>query len=446
MSDGVADTGIRRRGRVLRPVRVSARVITEAGGQVAGDSAAKVAVLLFVLPMFGQTFHYIFDVPPLYFLSKGWPGLTAPLILIGLSRGRLPATPLFLFMLAYVLAFTPLLSMINLGNGVFDALATTAKALPMTYYFSLSGLLILMKPTARTIERLLFALGIATYFAMVFMWVTVPASWYASDAVSSKIFVYEIERGYRIYMPMFFGNLFLFMCVRYALARPKLRWLLVAVPICLAIDILIYKQRTAIGCAVLVVGLGIVAGMPRGLRNLAWTAGLALAATIVFVVLTGSIDEGFSQTFGGSLSVRQTSIALAVDYLIAEPLRLVFGVGSITRFSTVTMFDLFGYKHFYLADLGWPGVVFEYGALGSALIAATSFMSLMITQGNAADRDPLSLALYDIVLYCILTTVVYSVMFTPGETATATALSIYLFRMRRAAATSSGPSSHWARP
>ena len=135
-----------------------------------------------------------------------------------------------------------------------------------------------------------------------------------------------------------------------------------------------------------------------------------------------------------------------MDYLIAEPLRLVFGVGSITRFSTVTMFDLFGYKHFYLADLGWPGVVFEYGALGSALIAMASFVSLMITQGNAGDRDPLSLALYDIVLYCILTTVVYSVMFTPGETATATALSIYLFRMRQSAATPSGPSSHWARP
>lgn len=427
-----------RRGRILRPQRAWPATAPDGtppnaveGPREAVGSLGKSLILLAVLPMFGQSFHYIFDVAPLYFLSKGWPGLTAPLVLIGLSRARLPATPLFLFMLAYVLAVTPLLSMINLGNGVFDALATTAKALPMTYYFSFSALLILLHPSRATIERLLFGLGIATFVIMLVLWGVVPAGWYANDMVSSKLFVLDEERGFRIFMPMFFGNLFLFLCVRHAMADPRRRWLLGVAVVCLLLEIWIYKQRTAIGCAFLVMGLGVVGGLPKGLRGLAWTTGLALAATLVFVVVSGALTEGFTSTFGGSLTVRQNSMALAVDYLIADPLRLIFGIGSITRFSTVTMFDLFGYKHFYLADLGWPGVLFEYGAIGTALIIATSVVSLRVTQKNAASGDPLLLALHDMVLYCILVTVVYSIMFTPGEPATATALSIYLYRLRQ---------------
>ncbi|MCF4165093.1 hypothetical protein L2U69_05520 [Zavarzinia compransoris] len=442
MSERAVPDGYRR-GRVLRPHRAQpARAPdmetpeipipgTLEGPRAAVDSLGKTLVLLVVLPMFGQTFHYIFDVAPLYFLSKGWPGLTAPLVLIALSRARLPATPLFLFMLAYVLAVTPLLSMINLGNGVFDALATTAKALPMTYYFSFSALLLLLRPSRATVERLLFGLGIATFVIMLLLWLVVPAGWYANDMISSKLFVLDEERGFRIFMPMFFGNMFLFLCVRYAMAHARRRWLLGVAFACLLLDVWIFKQRTAIGCAFLVMGLGVVGGLPKGLRGLAWTTGLALAATLVFVIVSGALTEGFTNTFGGSLTVRQNSMALAVDYLIADPLRLIFGIGSITRFSTVTMFDLFGYKHFYLADLGWPGVLFEYGAIGSALIIATSVVSLRVTHKNAGTGDPLLLALHDMVLYCILITVVYSIMFTPGEPATATALSIYLYRLRQ---------------
>ena len=66
--------------------------------------------LLVALPMFGQSFHYMIDLPPLYVLSKGWPVLTAPLALFALVRLSLPLQVLYGVLLAYVLGLTPLMS------------------------------------------------------------------------------------------------------------------------------------------------------------------------------------------------------------------------------------------------------------------------------------------------------------------------------------------------
>src|SRR5689334_18784469 len=47
--------------------------------------------LLFVLPMFGQLFHYEKIVPPLWALSKMWPVLTLPLCAFLFKDGEAPS-------------------------------------------------------------------------------------------------------------------------------------------------------------------------------------------------------------------------------------------------------------------------------------------------------------------------------------------------------------------
>lgn len=381
------------------------------------------AVLLLPMLLFGQVFHYLIDVGPFYALSKAWPVLCLPLTLYGLWRLRLPAAPLFVLLLAYVVGITPLISMVQLGNGLFDAVATTVKVLPFSYYFALAALLALIRARPDEVRRLVLGLGIATFAVMILLWVAVPASWYVSDPALSRIFLIEEGRGYRIYMPMTFGILLLFYCARQSAATGTL-WPLLAVLGGLLAMLLIFKQRTPIaGTAVILgwVALSSAKGRWRGLLLGLGAGALALGLGLMLFLLSRSLTE----SLGASLSVRQVTVAQAWDYIAADPLRLLLGTGSVTRFSQVTFADIFGNELFYLADIGWAGVVFEYGLVGSLLVAAAYGAALRLTFAATAPGDAFAWALADYALFLIICSAIYSVVYTPGEIVMVAALAVH---------------------
>jgi hypothetical protein len=322
--------------------------------------------LLLTLPFFGQSFHYVVDLPPTYYLSKAWPIVTLPLAIYALVTVRLPWAWLYGALIAYVLGLTPLLSMIYLGNGLIDALSTTAKSLPFLYYFAAAGLLALLQPSQDQVRRAIVGLGIGTFLLMGFLWLVVPAGFYRIDAAQSKLFLYETERGYRIFMPMFFGILTIFYLARRLMMRRDLLAGL-GVLIGFALLVLIFKQRTVILAVALTIGW-IAFRCSRGWVRALLLAGGVTVAIAVGILILGPMLARLEAALGASLSIRQASIGLAADYIQGHPLVLMFGAGSITRLSQNTLSTLLGYAHFYLADIGWLGIVFEYGLTGAALI------------------------------------------------------------------------------
>ncbi len=399
-------------------------------GQVRPEHAAAarpaaLLVLLALLPMFGQTFYYLVEFPAPYFLSKAWSFLMLPLSIYALVALDLPYKALFGVLIAYVLGLTPLLGMIHLGTGFLDALTTTVKVWPFTHYFALAAVLAWLRPPPATVVRAFLILGALTFALMWAIWILVPAGWYTTDAVNAKLLPFEKERGYRVYMPMFFGMLFLFYLAR----RFGQRWewwvglLLVGAFVTLAV---IYKQRTSILGASIVVALVLMTSTRGSLRRL--TLALALAgAAIAIAILAGAATDRLADSLGGSLSVRLRTIGNAIDFLGDDPMRWLFGVGATTRFSTVTLADIFGDKQFYLADIGWLGVVFEYGLVGTVLLAGVYLAGLLFAwQTGRVDGHPFSRALGDYAAFLFLTSAVYSFVFTPGELATIVAIAAYM--------------------
>jgi hypothetical protein len=389
-------------------------------------------ILVLVLPLFGQFFHYMVDAGPFYFLSKAWPFMTLPLALHGLMGGRTPPHVNYIACLAYVLGVTPVLSIYWLGNSVVDAIGTTIKVWPITYYFSLLSLLMLLRPSPAVLRRSFVILGIVSFAALWLLWIVVPTSRYATDPEISKLFLYETERGYRIYMPETFTMLLMFMVAHRAARHPRL-WHAGFILFGFASLLIIYKQRLAIAAAAAVTVWILYRQLPRLWRSLGLiAAGFGGIGAVVYAMRNA---DKVAQALGGSLSIRQTSMNLLWHYLADEPLRWVFGAGGATRFGTVTMADIVGRKDFYLADLGWAGVIFEYGAVGSLLL-----FGLYMTALRRYDRSPsgrsmapdvpedrdLYAALRDYALYLLLSTAVYSPVFTPGELASVTALILYL--------------------
>ncbi|BBK40400.1 hypothetical protein STVA_04200 [Allostella vacuolata] len=408
-----------------RMVRVTPAAAAHPGRPAIGRQSLALAVLLVVLPMFGQLFHYLVELPPPYFLSKAWPVLMLPLALYALVALDLPHKAMFSLLLAYTMGVSPLLGMIYFGHGYLAALTTTVKIWPFTYYFALAAMLVWLRPDARTITRAVIILGALTYILMWLLWMFAPNDWYVSDPAKGKLLIFENERGNRIYMPMFFGIIFLFYLARRLCALWEW-WALPAMIGVFASLVLIFKQRVSILAAVIVVYAIIISSTQGALRRFLVACGL-LGASAIIALLSGSVAEELAGSLGGSLSVRVKSFALAIDYLGSDPLRWLFGVGATTRFGEITLADIFGNKQFYLADLGWLGIVFEYGLVGAILLIGVYFVGLLFAWQTArADGTPLIRALADYTFFLFLTSAVYSFVFTPGELATIMGLAAYL--------------------
>ena len=411
--------------RLVRPPPGSAVVYSTPETAVPDEHRRALAILLLVLPIFGQTFYYLLELPVPYFLSKAWPFLMLPLSIYALFVFELPYKAVFALLLAYAMGLSPLLGMLYFGNGFVDSLTTTVKIWSFTYYFAFAAMLAWLRPRPATIARAFVILGALTYITMWLLWIFAPTDWYGSDPAKGKLLMFEYERGNRIYMPMFFGMIFLFYLTR-RFCRNWEWWVGLLIPAIFASQIIIYKQRISILAAVIVVYAIIISSTQGTLRRFLVACGL-LAASGIIAVVSGPIALEFGESLGGSLSVRMVSFATATEFLGNDPLRWLFGVGATTRFSSITLAEIFNNKNFYLADLGWLGIVFEYGLVGALLVVGVYLGGLLFTWQTARlDGTPLVRALADYMFFLFLTSTVYSFVFTPGELGTILAVAAYL--------------------
>lgn len=420
-----------RRGRILYP---------QADGAMEDPGAARLLPILYLcLPLFGQTFHYMIDLPPMYYLSKAWPIISLPLAFYAFSKMRLPMGVVFGLLAAYLLGITPILSMIYLNNGLIDAAATTAKSLPFLYYFSGCGFFLILGVSPRQIRTAFLSLGVATFAMMLILWMIMPDEAYRGGNDDSKLFLFDFERGNRIYMPMFFGMIFMFyLGRRLVMRRDLLAGILLL--ICFYLLLHIYKQRTAIGAVAGVIGLMAI-GQMRGITKVVFLLTITVASLIGIYLAIEVYWPPLQAILGGSLTIRQNSSNLALTFMSEHPLAMLFGAGSITHLSSSTLQTLLHSDAFYLADLGWLGVGFEYGIIGSCLILICYLVTLVYVRRTAKPDDLFAQCLGDHVLYLLLTSAIYSVVFTPGEVATVMATGVVLAKFNDDGAAKSQPPS-----
>jgi len=409
-------------GAVLAPVR--GRVLTPPRAIATGGRGAFVLLaLVLVLPLFGETFTYVVDLPPAYALAKVWPFLVLPLTVAGAVALKLPGRSLIVATLAWMAAVTPLISMATLGDSLGGALTGSIKIWPLGGALALGTVLAWLKPTPVQVERALHVLGFSTFALMALIWLLAPPEAYNQGIATTKVFLSDPERGFRLNMPMFFGLLWLFLLGRRFWDQPRI---LTAVLIAAAFGLmlLIYKQRTQIGGAAAVITLAPL--LRAAHRRGAWfgvLAGGALAAAPFLYLLSQSHDAAAS--LGGSLTARQVELGHALAFLNDHPLRWLVGAGGATRAGDVDLAAIVGTNYFFLSDLGWLGVVFEYGAVGALLMLALQLTALTRGWRAASAGSPLAWGLFDYALFMLLVSPVISVVFAPAELATCLALLGY---------------------
>lgn len=404
-------------------------------GAGAGVQFFAFIALIVLLPIFLQSFQYMLELPLFWTVSKASPVLLLPLALVALIVLRLPYLPLFIVLFAYLMLVGPVMSMLHLENNFPEALGTTVKIWSFTFYFSIIGALMLLRVTEETLARAFLTLATLNFAILWGLWIILPIETYGTNIDATSMFFWDLERGPRIMLPLAFGIIGILWLARRFAVRPAI-WPLALILLGFVLMVTIYKQRTAIAALLLLVLWGLSSGFRRRMPLLFW--GLVLAGIgaigLAMPLGTGLSDSPVRESLGGSLSVREDTARSLINFLSQNPIRWVFGIGGTTDYSEVSFRHIFRTRYFFLSDVGWLGVLGEYGVVGAGLIAFVYITSLREARRAAAEsRTPLRLALQDYVLYLLLTSLIYSVIYTPGQVVSVLGIAVYLQALGRPA-------------
>ena len=383
----------------------------------------RIVLLIAVLPLFGQTFHYMKDLKPLWALSKAFPLLSLPLILPVLTRQHVPLVGGWLIAFLWLVLVSSFAAMFSFDQNYVLGLTAQVKLLPMLYALSFLGLLLLVRPTSKELLRAFGLCGVLTFATLFLLWALAPQSWYVTSIeYGDAPLLSTDDRGNRIRMPMFFAMFVLFALYRRLLAEPEWRTA-VLVGVALAIVIGIVRTRAVVLASMATLAIvTLMAAPPR------WRVG-AIAATVVGALLllqVPYVQSAFDTSSASGFNVREVTAAKAIAFLGQDPLRWLFGVGTITSLSTGGLATFFNH-YFFLADISWLGIVFEFGLVGAAIMVFLLVRTWLFARSVRRTIDsPAVAGMQDYVLFTLIQSPLYSTMtLQPGEIAIIAATFVY---------------------
>ncbi|GAA0666932.1 hypothetical protein FHT00_000070 [Sphingomonas insulae] len=389
----------------------------------------RVALLVAVLPLFGQSFHYVKMLPPLWALSKAFPILSLPLCLLLFAGERPLGGRQLLVTFVWLLLVPTFISLVTFQQTFFVAIAAQVKLLPILYAFSFLALLRWTRPTLEELTTSFVICALITFVLLIAIWALAPQSAYSEHYVAGDSPLLAADsRGNRIRLPMFFGLIGILYAYRRFLDGWKPGWLLAWAAGFMLVFSLVRMRTFVLGMALMAAINIFIAASPRMKMVLIALIPFALGAlfSVPYMASIFSTDKAFA------FDVRWISTVKAIAFLGTNPLRWIFGVGTISPIDPAGMMTYFNH-FFFLADITWMGVLFEFGIIGAVLILAIPVRGVWIFRAVRQWRDdPFMAALQDYLVYAILISEMFPMTMAPGELTMLIAIGVYRLEQLRA--------------
>lgn len=385
---------------------------------------ARVIILIASIPLFGQFFHYMKDLPPLWALSKLWPLLSLPCALALVVRPRPACTRQILLCFLWLVLVSSIAAMFSFDQSFIMGLTAQIKLLPMLSFFGLLGLLAIVRPTCRDIMIAVLAWGAATIAITIMLGLFAPQTWYSTTyEIGDAPLLSNDGRGNRIRMPMIFALIFIFFAWRRGISGRDWRWIGAAV---LGIVVAVALVKTRATVVALAAALALVSWSIASRR---WRIVALAAAPVAILALfqipyVASILDTSAQS---GIDVRVTTINKAIDFLGDNPFAWLLGVGTISSVNPAGLIEYFSH-FFFLADISWLGIVFEFGLIGAALLLTLPLRAYVrLRRLNADGKDHFLGALRDYILFVVLISPLYPILtLQPGEVTSILAITVYV--------------------
>ncbi|MEH3106990.1 MAG: hypothetical protein PGN09_06770 [Sphingomonas fennica] len=411
----------------------------EAAAALPGMRWRKLLPLGLMLPFFGQMFAYVKDLLPLWAISKAFPLLSLPFILFLVREGRPFAGRQVMLTFAWLVLVPSFIAISTFDQNFFRGLTAQVKLLPILYFFSFLGFLCWLRPSLSEITATFLFWGALVFVAILLLWALAPQDWYGEHYVLGEAPTLSRDgRGNRIRMPMFFGSILAFYCFRRFAADKRPIWL-VAVGIMMLLLTGIVRQRTIVvgWAAILAINSIVLAGPWLRIGVAALTP-----AALWGLFQVPYVASVFDTTEASGFDVRRTSTQLALETLGDDPLRWIFGVGTLSPLDPGALMTWFNH-FFFLADITWLGIVFEFGIVGAILLLVLPLRALVLAWDVRRRFDtPFLAAVQDILLYLILVSPLNPITLAPGEVTMLLAFLVYVRALIDRADEDAGTAGH----
>ncbi len=385
-----------------------------------------VLVLLPLLPLFGESFHYVKGLYFLWALSKVFPLLSLPLALVLFRGERPPVARQLLLSLLWLVLVPSFTAVFSFQQDFFTGLTAQVKLLPLLYFFSFLGLLRWLKPSSSELATGFLICSGVTFALLLGFWVAAPQSWYSTTYQIGDSPIFSVDsRGDRIRMPMYFGTIGLFYCFRrflfgQGLAR-RTFWLLSAAAGFALVLEAVRTRATVLGLAAMAALNALRYARPRTRAVVA----LLIPILLLLLFTVPYLRTAFATDPESGFDIRWTTISEALDFLGTNPLRWILGVGTISSLDPGGMIAYFNH-FFFLADISWLGVIFEFGLIGALLFLLLPARGLLLFHQLDIPRSNAFLgSLQDYLLYILLISPLVAPTLAPGEFAIILALLVY---------------------
>lgn len=361
----------------------------------------KVALLCLLFLFTFQIFYYAIDVYPLYVLSKILLPISALFISYVLAlgfflKGRI--YPHFVFLSGvffFLVPLSALMGYINFDQPFLKGVAAQLKLVPLFFYGLTISTFKKLHVTEKDFMYSMVILGIISllsYYSIQLFFDM--ASWSYDE---SRVVLYDPTRGYRLNLSVVFIVIFAFYLYRRFLEERKWVLVLFLVPSMIYL-VFFWKQRVEL-IGVMLTLLMISARSFTRRPAVIFTFVFVVGGTLLFFPI---IDYFQSDALGYSAALRMDTIEVIIRVLSKNTASLFFGVGNLLRTEDLNFQSLYG-PNFWPADVGWLGIVFEYGIAGSLLLAYIYILLVRSSYWYSARETPLIiLALRDYVYMTLI--------------------------------------------
>jgi hypothetical protein len=293
------------------------------------------------------------------------------------------------------------------------------------FYFFAAWLIASAHIRLRDLSVAIHVLGTVTIIAWIVLLVLVDWSSIASTE-ELRFLLFDEFRGMRFGISTVFVELLLFFHLHSFIRERDYSSLIILGIIFLLLLLLVQSRNVLLFCGIVVafnVFRPTVALTSRGALVIILFAVGAMAIAVLDVGAIGS------EAIAGSYALRLETAKQMLAFFQREPVVLLFGSGNLSPFHEVSFADLFG-PSFWISDVGWLGVVFEYGLVGVIVFLAL-YVRLLIQTNRLcrANPSPMAFALRDFSVKTLIASIlVPTAPFLLGQVVTILAFATELLR------------------
>jgi hypothetical protein len=314
-----------------------------------------------------QTFYYVNDFPPGYYFEKLILPLTgmalAGLFFVPQNKDRFLSSGGWLTILfaAYFFFTGCLAAYLFYRQSPALTISSQVKVLAFFYFFAAYYLARFLRPSGKTLFYSIVIPGVI--LAVLYIIVDKTVNVAALQSPDSNTFILD-SKGYRIVYPSAIVITAFFACLHYV----RYTMSFVAILAMFAIGyflVVVFKQRFELLSVILASLLAIAGKRWSSVIVAAFTllcvGSLAIAAYFRSQILS-TLDQDTSWTD----RVRQSDYVFSL--FTESPLTIPIGVGKMSEVGDFGYKEMLGF-YFTTSDIGWVGMLHEYGVVGTFLIA-----------------------------------------------------------------------------